>query len=771
MARQEKTQPAGTTAPDVLRVIADVEKHLSRLKQHHAGHGALLEELTKREAEIQAQLDHVRRDSQELERHRSDIEQARRSLDNDRAQTEQARQDVEAQRAALTQQASEIEQQRQRLEAEASDVRAQREGIEAARAEADAEIQRRRQELDEKTTQLQQQAEALKQELDERDKSTQAELDQARAQAAAAEASARQAGEESAAAHDALADANRRADEAVGALTAAQQRADQAAEALQAARQQAEAAASAEAQATGRVEQLEAALTEQAKRLDEAQGSTASLTQRAEAAEAAQAEIQAQTQQQLEQAKSVLEDLTRQRDEAQGALQDAARRAEEAESQRAELAGAVETLTDTKDKLEAGLSEAHAQLQEREQQLGAALEKLQEVSEALEAAAESGVDAGAAMQELNDRDAKLEALGERVRELETGIAERDAMLVDAQQRLQAAPEAVSDDAETRHMQEQLEQSKRRLEAARAEIEQLRSRSAGAPLDDDGMALRRRRLSRLKAALRERAAKLQHAGEVLGQRAAEYEQIMETKARVEAGERALARRADALAKASGAKSVGVAMLCFLVVIGAIAGASWLIAGKVAPATFAARAAIEVDPRGMQLSPAQVAEWQTYHEALIAEAQLMEIAADRMKRRGLATLATPALLRQYLDGSLTTSSATDGTLAFELRGDGSSRTERVLDTFVTAVVSHANAGRERRADGAATRVATEAKADADALDDQRIMYAGGMFGGGSLVCLLVGGLMWRRLVETQRQLARAEASSEVVDGFETLSIEQA
>ena len=575
----------------------------------------------------------------------------------------------------------------------------------------------------------------------------------------------------------------------MGALTAAQERADQAAEALQAAQQQAESAAGAQAEAAQRIEQLEAALTEQARRLEEAQGSTASLTARAEAAESAQAELQEKVHRHLEQAKNELIDLTRQRDEAQGAVEEATRRAEEAASQRAEMAGTVDTLTDAKAKLEAGLTEAHAQLTEREQQLGAALEKLQEVSEALEAAAESGVDAGAAMQELSDRDAKLEALGERVRELETGIAERDAMLADAQQRLQSAP-ATDDDAvralqqqveqsqqqletgqqQVQQLQKQLEQSQRRLDAARSEIEQLRAKGGAAPsLDDGATSLRRARLSRLRTALRERAAKLQHAGEVLGQRAAEYEQIMETKARVEAGERALARRADALAKASGAKSVGVAMLCFLVVLAAIAGASWLIAGNVAPATYAARASIEVDTRGSTLTPAQVAEWQTYHEALIRDAQLMEVAADRMKRRGLATLATPAQLGQHLEGALTTSSATDGTLSFELRGDGASRTERVLDTFVTAVVSHANAGRERRVDGAATQVASKAKADADAMADQRVMYAGGMFGAGAGVCLLVGGLMWRRLVDAQRQLARAEASSEVVDGFDSLKIE--
>jgi hypothetical protein len=228
----------------------------------------------------------------------------------------------------------------------------------------------------------------------------------------------------------------------------------------------------------------------------------------------------------------------------------------------------------------------------------------------------------------------------------------------------------------------------------------------------------------------------------------------------------------VAKASATKSVGVGVLCLAAVLLVIAAVSWAAAGRWAPATFAATASVELDPRGATVQSAQINEWQSYHEKLVNEPQLMEVAAERMARRGLTKLSNPAVLRGYLGQSMSVQSSSDGRLGFELKGEGADRTERILDTFVTAMVSHANASREHRVDGVASKVGEAAKAAGKPISDQRLVYAIGIFGVGALLCLVTSTLMWRKLVESHSQLARADAAANKEDefaGFEEMGMQ--
>jgi hypothetical protein len=215
-----------------------------------------------------------------------------------------------------------------------------------------------------------------------------------------------------------------------------------------------------------------------------------------------------------------------------------------------------------------------------------------------------------------------------------------------------------------------------------------------------------------------------------------------------------------------------MLCLTAVLIVIAAVSWAAAGRWAPATYTATASVEFDPRGATVQSAQINEWQSYHEQLVNEPQLMEIAAERMARRGLTKLSNPAVLRQYLGQSMSVQSSADGRLGFELKGEGADRTERILDTFVTAMVSHSNASREHRVDGVASKVGEPAKAGSKPISDRRLVYAIGIFGVGALLCLATSTLMWRKLVESHSQLAKADAAANKEDefeGFEDISMQ--
>jgi hypothetical protein len=183
-----------------------------------------------------------------------------------------------------------------------------------------------------------------------------------------------------------------------------------------------------------------------------------------------------------------------------------------------------------------------------------------------------------------------------------------------------------------------------------------------------------------------------------------------------------------------KNAMIGAACAVAVgLAAVAGLSWAVAGQLAPATYAARATIAADARGGNPGADQLAEWQRYHESLLKDPALTDLAAERMGRKGIISLSTPGALGMRLNADLSTQSPAPGQLTLELRGPGSTETGRILDTFVTAMVSQANADRERRSDGLGTGITEVAAAGPAPIEDSRLLYAGIIFivgGGGCL-----------------------------------------
>jgi uncharacterized protein YecE (DUF72 family) len=106
------------------------------------------------------------------------------------------------------------------------------------------------------------------------------------------------------------------------------------------------------------------------------------------------------------------------------------------------------------------------------------------------------------------------------------------------------------------------------------------------------------------------------------------------------------------------------------------------------------------RGGSASEDQLTAWKQFHEALLTDPGLIEVAADRMNRRSIEGLSTPGALTERLTADMNHESPVAGEITVELRGKGQTKTVRVLETYINALVSQSNAVKERRADGLPT-----------------------------------------------------------------------
>ncbi|MEL6498737.1 MAG: hypothetical protein AAF937_08140 [Planctomycetota bacterium] len=290
------------------------------------------------------------------------------------------------------------------------------------------------------------------------------------------------------------------------------------------------------------------------------------------------------------------------------------------------------------------------------------------------------------------------------------------------------------------------------EALRLQEQAFATRQAGASSNSSAgfgsgpsevLVSRRARLQRIRKTLRDRASKLQRYEAVLDDRAAEADQILAQRrevSRAATAVQARERKLAAIQARNKTMSASFFVMAGLAILGVL---SFAVADHVAPATYAAAAEIEIDGRGRDLSPDEIDEWQRYMAGLLMDPGLLEIASDRMRKRGLISLARAPELRARLQQDLTSATPSPGRLTVELVGEGSGPTRRALETYVVSLVAQSNATKQQRAGGTGSRVAADAAILDDPLADERITYAAGFGGGGAVVGLLIGSVVYRRL----------------------------
>jgi hypothetical protein len=214
-----------------------------------------------------------------------------------------------------------------------------------------------------------------------------------------------------------------------------------------------------------------------------------------------------------------------------------------------------------------------------------------------------------------------------------------------------------------------------------------------------------------------------------------------------------------------------VLCIVGTLAILATLSWSIVEKVVPPVYAARATLKADGQGRMLTQRDLAEWQDYHEQLLSDTGFLEFAAGRMARRGIESLSQPGALREHLAETLDHQSGVDGRLTLELHGQGRDKTERILDTIITAIASRANATRDMRADAAATVIESAAVAGAEPVEDNRLFVTAGVLAIGLLFCIALGIALWRVLARSMSSFTQETQADALLSQAEWVDVDEA
>lgn len=724
-----ETKPEGD---DLLGVIADVERQLASLKTVRAEREELRQRLDAREAELTERETKLRAVAERL--HEAESAHEARGVELDRLE-------------AL------ISEQRQKIETESKAFEAERQRLAAADAARAKDIESRAQTLEGREQRLQENAAGLSRQRESLEQRTAALAEQDRS-LRAREAELEQQ-------RKALEEAKARSQADAQAAKAAAAEAEKARAELAGVRAQQEQASKAAESAQKRIAEVEAALGEargEIKRSGEAQASLMKeLSEKVKDRERLSAA--------LDDARSKSEDFKRQLIDRDARVQDLSkklagatdklREVSKSLQEQAEIVGQARALESSLAAKERALDEAGGHLRQRDERIKTLETQL--------AAKPSGKSDPAA-------DRKAQALAAEVERLRSDLAQREQKIA----ALESAPAAgeAGDSAETARLQEALREANAELASALADNKRLRSeRKASAaagggvpPEVGEAVARRWERLRILRTLVREQGDKLRQAGEALRGRYEQCEQILAQREELLAARNSVLetkRRIEKL-QVKGAKNRAIATLFHVVIVMAgVGGLSWAIAGQIAPAAYIARASIAADTGGERIAPDVLASWQQFHEGLLNDPQMLEIAADRMNRRGIASLANPGALTQRLNADMLHQSAEPGRLVIELRGPGQGKTVRELDTYVTSLVSQANSIKDRRPDGLATTITEQAAAPGGPVEDQRPVYALGVFAIGFGLVSTLGVALWRKLASSKIRFEEGEMADAVLD----------
>ncbi len=791
---REQTRRTGSE-DDVLDMIAEMESRLGRLKSAKAAEQQRLSALAEREQRLAEQartLEHLREELKtrqaEHERRQQDLAEARQAFEVEQQSLRETQQAVESQQQRNEEQLQTLQALEAEVEARERKLCEGREEIERIQqhaAEREKELAALRSSLEEAKDQARIFEETAAYEQEQRQHLEQAVAGLEREQAAAEEKQA--ASEQELIELRAELEAARKAEQetrdalhqAQSDLAAAQSRRESAEAGLQAARAQLEERSGELTAAKAACENLEsdlqsrqeafdaerAALKEaadaSAAELDSLQKQVEALT--AERDESLQRAIELQTelsglqqahgaatqahadaleqarseaQEQIEQARQALERQRSQLEAAKGKLREFA----EVIDEQTDATEQVVYLRDQIDQQQKLISELRLQAQ----QPGAAGENDAESAELRARIADLSAQLDEAQQECAALRRQLDAAaaspgGPAEELLARQLRERDAQLDELKRRLEEARQAAAsvDEAHIAQLHQQIARLQQQLDEARAldpsdVPQELAGQAQQLAELHRQMRTRRARLQRQKELLADRSEKLLSVQQVLQQRHQQYEEVLaEKNAIADLKKKLSTAEVKLIAKWAAARGTIVAMLTMLTLL-VLAAASYGVAYKFAPATFVASCVIKPEhPAGERIGPDERAAWATALQGMAASDPVLKAAADRMGQRGFADLDQPAELQQYLSRNLVAEVQADGLLRLELQVPSRYPAERVLDTYAVALMQVANAMREQRPDGYTSRLASAPAAEGEPVSDERLLFAGYVFGGATVV----------------------------------------
>ena len=672
----------------------------------------------------------------------ADLGASRQSLDSDRAALESQRAEFGERAASIEQQGRQIEEQRGAIEARATQ-------LDAVERES-RERSERTEKLAAETTRLRQELDSARAGLDEQRKG----LDHRAAELASLDAELKRRQTELAQREQQLAGAEQieqalRSQQAT--LKSAQEQLSERAKAVEA-----RAAALAEREAAlAKIEHETAELSRQAKqRLEQAAEQLRMAEERAEHADEqvslAEAKLSAAGQS-AQQAVAGRVEMHEKLVAAEKAQKEAVHRANELEQEMAKVRASSGADHAARAELQARFEALSAEAERFSKKPDAAESELAETKarfeETLKQAAAQKKDLDAAIKRLSGN-----KLASEFEELKKTLAAREETLRQVAQRLMAAEQqlgnrpAASDDepneTQTEHEGDMSPREPADMTGFEELLEKVRSRH--------------RRLKVYKQLLGAQSRKIMQAKAAMQRKAEQYDQVIAQRAKISEAAASLElekQKVQAKAAKGGAALVTFCIFATIAIIGAL---GWAIAGQVAPATFAARATLVADAKGRELTRDEALAWTEGMEKLTEDPALAQLAAERFSQRGMVGLATVGAVRDHFKQNMTLFTDRAGELTFELRSPGSERAARELETFVIAATAMANQQRETRADGAGALLKDPVKAGNEPLADQRLLYVAGIGGGGTIIALLIGAVIFRFLAKAKANFERESAA---------------
>jgi len=279
--------------------------------------------------------------------------------------------------------------------------------------------------------------------------------------------------------------------------------------------------------------------------------------------------------------------------------------------------------------------------------------------------------------------------------------------------------------------------------------------------DEWTQKRRARLEKMRSILRGDAEKIRLATDALRSRYDQCEQVLSKRSELAEAYQEISSAQRKYQNREVRSGVFLGLIGMAAITLVLAATSWFVSGRVVPGMYAAKVTLAAASGDSKLTEVEMEQWETYITQLASDPRFLEVAADRMKRRGIGEFGIPGDLATEMNQSLDVASAMPGTIVMEYRGVGAERTERVLDTFSVALSSAANNARARRADSSMTIIEEEATAGDAPLDTRRIEAAGMIFGGGVLLTLILGGVIWKRLSAAKAKFERESSVEALFD----------
>jgi hypothetical protein len=229
------------------------------------------------------------------------------------------------------------------------------------------------------------------------------------------------------------------------------------------------------------------------------------------------------------------------------------------------------------------------------------------------------------------------------------------------------------------------------------------------------------------------------------------QLNQVRKMLENSERRMMKRwARTKATTAAAAIVLMAVVC--------AFASWLTAGRMAPAKRSVFVTLEARATGNSpLTDDQARLWTDWHAELVRSAAFHQSTAKRMTENRLDNYSRPDELSRRMRGELTLDANTPGTLVMTMAGENVDEITAVLDVITAAVLAESAKQASKRKDNAATAVLYErqeggrmryAQLNAVPISDNRLNYALPIFACMFAVCVIMIVLGYLQFMKLKR-----------------------